>query len=52
MLQSKSLRDIALQMNKLYELYVKVHQQAFLAKQTKLVVLVPLSGIALLVRRP
>jgi hypothetical protein len=29
------MRDVALQMNKLYELYIKGHLQTFWAKHTK-----------------
>jgi len=35
MLQSKRLRDIALKIHKIHELYIKVHLQAFWAKYAK-----------------
>jgi len=38
------MRDIALQSHKLYELYIKVHLQAFFAKHAKtLALIVPLA---------
>ena len=40
MLQSKSLRDIALQSHKLDELYIKVHLQIFWTKHVKILALI------------